>query len=327
MKKNILVAGCGHWGKNLVRNFAAIGALKYISDPNKKLAQSMADQYQIEHIPYDQAIKSNEVEGVVIAAPAQFHAEMSISAMKLGKHVYVEKPLAMTQQEAEDMIQISKKYNVKLMVGHLLQYHPIFEKMKSIIHKGELGKLDYLYSNRLSFGKIRSEEDVIWSFAPHDISMILSLTKELPHKIRTDSSSILQKGISDLATIHLDFKNGLKAHVFVSWLNPYKEQKIIAICKKGMLVFDDTMQWDKKLSLYKHIIELDDGMPSTIKADPVFINVEEDEPLKRECKYFIDLIDGNVKDRTDGTEGLRVLKVLTSASESIVKKSEVKIEL
>ena len=272
-------------------------------------------------------LEDKHLDVVFMATPDHWHAPATIMALDAGKHVYVEKPLAMTQQEAKDMIQISKKYNVKLMVGHLLQYHPIFEKMKSIIHEGELGKLDYIYSNRLSFGKIRSEEDVIWSFAPHDISMILSLTKELPYKIKTNSSSILQKGISDIATIHLDFKNGLKAHVSVSWLNPYKEQKITAICKKGMLVFDDTMQWDKKLSLYKHIIELDDGMPSTIKADPIFINVEEDEPLKRECKYFIDLIDGNVKDRTDGIEGLRVLKVLTGASESIANKCEVNIEL
>jgi len=175
MNKNIAVIGCGHWGKNLVRNFAELGVLAAVCDPNVDLAKSYAEKYNVGNLSFTAIINDRAIEGVVLAVPAPLHASMAIEVMNSGKHVYVEKPLAMNKVEANDMIAAAKKNGVQLMVGHLLQYHPVFMAVRELVGSGELGSLDYIYSNRLSFGKVRSEEDVIWSFAPHDISMILSL--------------------------------------------------------------------------------------------------------------------------------------------------------
>ncbi|HAG73471.1 MAG TPA: oxidoreductase, partial [Gammaproteobacteria bacterium] len=247
MKKNIAVVGCGHWGKNLVRNFAELGALAAVCDPNAELAKHYAEQYNVNNFSFAEIIKDAGIEGVVLAVPAPLHASLAIEAMNAGKHVYVEKPLAMNQIEARQMIDTSKDQGVQLMVGHLLQYHPVFIAVRELVTSGELGGLSYIYSNRLSFGKVRSEEDVIWSFAPHDISMILSLTGQEPESVRTESASILQSNIADTATVHMAFTSGLKAHISVSWLHPYKEQKLVVIGESAMAVFDDTQPWEQKL--------------------------------------------------------------------------------
>ena len=229
MKKNIAVIGCGHWGKNLVRNFSELGALVAVCDPNDKLAKTYAKEHNVDNLSFTAIINDAAIEGVVLAVPAPLHASMAIEAMNAGKHVYVEKPLAMNKIEAAAMIASAKKNNVQLMVGHLLQYHPVFMAVRGLVDSGELGSLSYIYSNRLSFGKVRSEEDVIWSFAPHDISMVLSLTGEEPELVRTESSCILQPNIADTATVHMEFKSALKAHISVSWLHPYKEQKLVVV--------------------------------------------------------------------------------------------------
>ena len=170
----VAVIGCGHWGKNLVRNFAELGALGAISDHNSELAAQFSIQFNVPALDFE-AILEGDCEGVVIAAPAPLHASLSQKAFAAGKHVYVEKPLAMTLTEADAMIDAAAQANQQLMVGHLLQYHPVFARLRDMVGQGEFGALQYIYSNRLSLGKIRSEEDVVWSFAPHDISMILSL--------------------------------------------------------------------------------------------------------------------------------------------------------
>ena len=175
MIKNIAVIGCGHWGKNLVRNFAELGLLAAVCDPDKDLANRYAHQYEVANLSFAGVLENPAIDGVVLAVPAPLHAAMAVEAMNAGKHVYVEKPLAMNGVEAEAMINSANTNNVRLMVGHLLQYHPVFIALRELVYSGDLGALSYIYSNRLSFGKVRSEEDVIWSFAPHDISMILSL--------------------------------------------------------------------------------------------------------------------------------------------------------
>jgi predicted dehydrogenase len=223
MKKNIAVVGCGYWGKNLVRNFSELEVLSSICDPDTEIANKYASQYNVKNSSFIEIINDLNIKGVVLAVPAPLHASMAIEAMNKGKHVFVEKPLAMNVTEAELMITTAKKNGVKLMVGHLLQYHPIFKTIRKIVNADEIGKLNYIYSNRLSFGKIRTKEDIIWSFAPHDISMILSLADQDPEFIITKSTSTIQKNIADTATIHMEFKSGLKSHISVSWLHPYKE--------------------------------------------------------------------------------------------------------
>jgi len=327
MKQNIAVVGCGHWGRNLVRNFAELGALGAVCDPNSELAQNYAKQYTVNNFSFTEVLNDPSTNGVVLAVPAPLHASMAIEVMNAGKHVYVEKPLAMNRMEAEAMIVSAKENDVQLMVGHLLQYHPVFMAVRGLVESGELGSLRYVYSNRLSFGKVRSEEDVIWSFAPHDISMILSLTGQEPEVVRTQSSSILQPNIADTATVHMEFKSDLKAHVSVSWLHPYKEQKLVVVGKDAMAVFDDTKPWAEKLALYRHVVQTTDGLPRLEKAEVEYREVPQSEPLRNECQHFLDVVRENIAPLTDGDEGLSVLKVLSAASLSESKNEAVRLAI
>ena len=325
MKKNIAVVGCGYWGKNLVRNFSELEVLSSICDPDTEIANKYASQYNVKNSSFIEIINDVNIKGVVLAVPAPLHASMAIEAMNKGKHVFVEKPLAMNVTEAELMITTAKKNGVKLMVGHLLQYHPIFKTIRKIVNADEIGKLNYIYSNRLSFGKIRTKEDIIWSFAPHDISMILSLAGQDPEFIITKSTSIIQKNIADTATIHMEFKSGLKSHISVSWLHPYKEHKLVVSGKSAMLVFDDTKPWNEKLALYPYEVVSSKGIINLKKSDVKYLEVPEEEPLKNECQDFIDVVEKNIKPMTDGAEGLRVIKVLSAASKSKTINEAVKL--
>ena len=314
MKKNIAVVGCGHWGKNLVRNFYELGTLVSICDPNTQIVEQYSKEYSVKNNSFTEIINNPEIKGVVLAVPAKYHASMAINVMKQGKHVFVEKPLAMNDAEATLLIKAAKENKVQLMVGHLLQYHPVFKKVKEMVLNGEIGKIDYIYSNRLSFGKVRTEEDVIWSFAPHDISMILSLINQEPEFVNTHSASMLQDNIADTATVHLNFKSGLKSHISVSWLHPHKEQKFVVIGKTAMLVFDDTKPWNEKLSILRYQAKMTDSSHMLKKFDLEFVKVIEDEPLKNECQHFVDVIENNMRPLTDENEGLKVLKVLNAAT-------------
>ncbi len=316
MKKNIAVIGCGYWGKNLIRNFSELGPLAAVCDSNHQLAQSYCDKYKVDNLSINQVINDKNIEGVVIAVPASLHSSIAIEMMNAGKHVYVEKPLAINLSDGNAMIKSAKKNDVQLMVGHLLQYHPVFVSLLELVKLKRLGSLSYIYSNRLSFGKIRKEEDVIWSFAPHDISMILSLTGENPNKITIEKTCLIQPGIADIATIHMEFLSGLKAHISLSWLHPYKEQKLVLIGDKSMAVFDDSKDWDEKLAIYDHEVSLSKEKIHLEKAELEFIKVPKSEPLKNECSHFIDVVDGLTKPITDGSEGLRVLAVLSAVSSS-----------
>jgi len=318
----VAVIGCGHWGKNLVRNFYELGALSAISDLNEALAAQFSADYNVPALDYD-AVLNSDCDGVVIAAPAPLHAPLAQKAFSAGKHVYVEKPLAMTLDEADIMIEAGRKAGRHLMVGHLLQYHPVFARLREMVLQGQLGELQYVYSNRLSLGKIRAEEDVVWSFAPHDISMILSLVGQAVKTVRCESSAILQDGISDTASLHLVFENGLKSHVACSWLHPVKEQKLVVVGSQAMAVFDDTQIWEQKLALYEHGMDMATLPPVPQKADVHYEQVPEGEPLKAECQHFLDLMNGTADPLTDGAEGRRVLQVLAAASASIESGEEI----
>jgi predicted dehydrogenase len=325
MKKNIAVVGCGHWGKNLVRNFSELDALFSICDPSSEVADKYASQYNVKKSPFTEIISDPNIKGVVLAVPAHLHASMAIEAMNKNKHVFVEKPLGMNEVEAEAMIATAKKNKVRLMVGHLLQYHPIFKTIKEYVEAGKIGEINYIYSNRLSFGKVRTEEDVIWSFAPHDISMILSLTGQEPEYVSTNATSILQKNIADTATIHLQFKSGLKSHISVSWLHPYKEHKLVVVGQSAILVFDDTKSWQEKLALYPYDAVSSKNLINLKNSNVQYVKITEEEPLKNECQHFIDVVEKDIQPLTDGAEGLRVLKVLSAASRSKTINETVKL--
>jgi len=322
----IAVIGCGHWGKNLVRNFYELGNLYCVSDTNSILAQKFAKEYQVPSMTFEQIIADQSIDGVVIASPAEYHAPLAIKVLESGKHVYVEKPLALELKDAEDIIAAADKAGRQLMVGHLLQYHPAFLKIKDIVKSGKIGRLQYIYSNRLNLGKIRRAENVFWSFAPHDISMILSLAGELPTTVEGQGYNFLHKVISDVTMTHMSFANGVEAHIFVSWLHPFKEQRLVVVGSEGMLVFDDGLPWKEKVSLYPHKFDWQHGEPIPVKHTPEFITLEESEPLKDECQHFVDCVRENKTPRTDGREGLNVLKVMHATDESQKNKQSVSLK-
>lgn len=310
------VIGCGYWGKNLVRNFAALGALAAVCDPNPAAAAQFAAEYGVAAMTFEQVLAS-DIPAVSIAAPAELHYKLARQALDAGKHVYVEKPLALVAREAEELCRLAERKGLVLMVGHLLQYHPAFLKLKEMVSGGELGDLRYIYSNRLSLGKIRREENSLWSFAPHDISMILSLVGAEPESVTATGAAYLHEVIADVTMTHLTFPGGIRAHVFVSWLHPFKEQKLVVVGSDSMAVFDDTQPWDSKVQHYHHKIDIQDGIPVPAKADALNVALVEDEPLKLECQHFLDCVASGETPRTDGREGLRVLKVLQAAQDAL----------
>jgi UDP-2-acetamido-3-amino-2,3-dideoxy-glucuronate N-acetyltransferase len=314
MKKNIAVVGCGYWGKNLVRNYFELGALSSICDPNHLIASTFAKKYNVKSCSFAEILDDPNIKGVVLAVPAKLHASMSVDAMNKGKHVFVEKPLAMNEVEAKLMIETANNNNVQLMVGHLLHYHPIFKEIKSIVENGQIGKLEYIQSNRMSFGKYRSEEDVIWSFAPHDISMILTLANEKPNIVKYNAKSIIKENHADIANIFMEFPSGLKSNISVSWINPNKEVKLILTGSLAMLIFNDTKPWDEKLSFYSYDVKKTDNLININKSSLKFVAVPEEEPLKNECKHFIKVVNQNVQPLTDGVQGLNVIKILNMVS-------------
>ena len=307
----VAVIGCGYWGKNLVRDFHGLGALVAVSDSNPETAAALAKKYEVPALKVDSILADDGIDGVVIAAPAEYHADLALKSFAADKHVYVEKPISLNIEDAKNMIAASEKAGRILMVGHLLQYHPVFLKLKQMVTDGDLGNLRYIYSRRLSLGKLRTAENVLWSFAPHDISMILTLTGEEPHDIHGIAGSYLQDKISDFASVHLSFPSNIRAHVETSWLNPFKEQRLVVIGDKAMLEFCDTEpEWMNKLKLYRHEAYISDGVPNVKKAEPELIKVKQDNPLVNECRYFLRFMANNETPFTDGYEALRVLKVL-----------------
>jgi predicted dehydrogenase/acetyltransferase-like isoleucine patch superfamily enzyme len=313
----VAVIGCGYWGKNLVRNLGGLGALAAICDPDRAAAALLAERHRTVIADLDEVLGDPEIEGVAIAAPAALHASLAERAIEAGKHVFVEKPLALTAPEAETLCLLAERRDRRLMVGHLMQYHPGFEKLLELVRGGALGRLQYVYSNRLNLGKVRREEDILWSFAPHDLSMILSLVGEEPSEVAAQGGYYLHKTIADVTTTSLAFPGGEQAHVFVSWLHPFKEQKLVAIGDRAMAVLDDGQPWDRKLLLYPHRIEWRDAMPVPQRAEADPVALDKGEPLERECRHFLDCIASGARPRTDGREGLRVLRVLARASAAL----------
>ncbi len=315
----IAVIGSGYWGRNLVRNYAALGALKVICDKNITVLEDFQRQYpEISVcISLSDVLDRADVQGVALATPAETHFTLAREALLAGKHVYVEKPLVLEEENGRELIDLARQQNRVLMVGHLLQYHPVFVKLKQLAANGELGRINYIYSHRLNLGKIRREENILWSFAPHDISMILALAREEPEAVKATGGYYLHKKIADVTTTHLDFPSGLKAHIFVSWLHPFKEQKLVVVGDKKMAVFDDIQVWEDKLLLYPHEIHWENNIPVPAKAEPERVQVDQDEPLRSECEHFLECIGNRCQPITDGEEGLRVLRVLKAAQEAL----------
>jgi UDP-2-acetamido-3-amino-2,3-dideoxy-glucuronate N-acetyltransferase len=315
----VAVVGVGYWGKNLVRNFHELGALAALCDAGDAAEASCRAQYPDVRFyrEYRDVLADASITGVALATPAVTHYEMAKAALEAGKDVLVEKPLAIDVRHGEDLVRLADSKGRILMVGHILRYHPAILRLQQLIREGALGKINYLYSNRLNIGKIRTEENILWSFAPHDISVMLSLLDEMPRAVTCQGSAYLNADVSDVTLSHFDFPSGVQAHIFVSWLHPVKEQRLVVVGSEKMAVFDDTA--DNKLVLYPHRVEWKNRLPTAVKAKGEVAVLDDREPLKAECQHFLDCVESRTSPVSDGAEGLRVLRVLDACQRALVK--------
>lgn len=319
MEKNIVAIGHGYWGKNIVRNLHQIGVLYGVCEvfePARKQVEALYPDVKIYADP-SEVFADEAVRGVAISTPAVTHAELSIQAMKAGKDVFVEKPLALTLADGYKMAKVAEQTQQILMVGHLLEYHAAVLKLNELIEHGDLGNIEYIYSNRLNLGKFRKEENILWSFAPHDIAVILKLMKQAPLEVIATGGAYLQPNIADTTVTNLLFDNGVRAHIFVSWLHPYKEQKLVVVGSKKMAVFDDTEVQGKKLILVDKGAEWVDNQPIPRQGEGTPIEYEVTEPLKEELTHFAICMETRQTPQTDVYNGIRVLQILQAAQQSM----------
>lgn len=314
------ILGSGNWGINhiktahnlLVKNLLVVGDTSAKAEVRvKNISSEINFTTNIQSILLDV-----EINGIIIATPAATHYELTKAALKAGKHILVEKPITLHVHEAEELVQLAKQVNRFLMVGHVLLYHPAVQTMKELIDNGKIGKLQYIYSNRLNLGTVRSEENILWSFAPHDISVIQYLVGENPISVAAHGASILQKNIEDTTITYLKYPNNISAHIFVSWLNPFKEQRLVVIGDKGMFVFEDSAK-SEKLKFYPKGFTIDSGKLEKFDGEYQNIPFIETQPLTEEHKHFYNCISSNVKPLTDGEHAVNVLKILEQAQERL----------
>lgn len=317
--KKVAVVGSGYWGKNLVRNFHELGALAFVCDVSPqatKTARELAGNIAVQP-DFCKLIENSSVDAVVIATPAETHFELGRRALLAGKDVFVEKPLALKYSDAETLVRIAQDKQAVVMVGHLLEYHPAVQQLRDLVLGGKLGKLQYIYSNRLNLGRVRREENILWSFAPHDIAVIIRLMGEEPIEVTACGGTYLQPNVADVTVTTMLFDNGVRAHIFVSWLHPYKEQKLVVVGTQQMAVFDDVRNEDK-LVLYDQKMELvNNAFVPHKNGQYVSLALPTDEPLKLECRHFLECIDKRIQPLTDGASALRVLRVLQACQRSL----------
>ena len=328
---DIAVIGAGYWGRNLVRNVSALGRLSMICDASEAIRSKMTGLYpsvQVTHALED-VLNNPEVKGIMIAVPSKAHAEVARQGLLAGKHVYVEKPITLDGDEADELCELAEKRNLELMVGHLLLYHPCVRWIKEAISKGEIGDVLYLNSVRVNLGKVRSDENAMWSLAPHDISVALYLLEAEPTSVAAQGLCYVQKdrNIHDVAFITLRFADGTAAQIHVSWLDPHKKRQLTVVGREKMLTFDDTSA-SEKIRIFDKGVDIQEGLNapsyesygdslSLRQGDILIPHIPMREPLRELCKHFVDCIDGHAKPLTDGRSGAAVLRVLEAAQQSL----------
>jgi UDP-2-acetamido-3-amino-2,3-dideoxy-glucuronate N-acetyltransferase len=300
----VAVLGSGGWGRNHVRTWFELGALAVVCDPSQERLDAVAPQ----------------IPGVELSTDptAPTHAELAIAAMEHGKDVLVEKPLAVDVASARTIVDVAERLDAVLMVGHVLEYHPAVLALHDLLAKGELGELRWLYSNRLNLGRVRTAEDVLWSFSPHDIAMLLRLGGGDPTTITARGGAYLSDDIADTAFLGMTFPGGVQAQIFASWLHPFKEQRLVVVGSEAMAVFDDLAPHGSKLVVTPYRVDWSDPVaPMTDKGEPRAIDIPPTPPLTAECEHFLARIADRARPLTDGPSGLRVLHVLDTAHRSM----------
>jgi predicted dehydrogenase len=326
---NIGVIGAGHWGPNLIRNFASLREvnLHTICDLKQERLAHMKQYYPQVKVTTDylNLLEDSEIEAIVIATPAASHYQMAKESLLAGKHLLVEKPLALSSKEAEELVELAEKMDKILMVGHTFEYNAAVNKLKEYIDSGELGDIYYIYSERLNLGRIRDDINAMWNFAPHDVSIILYLLGKLPVRVSAQGFSYIQSKIEDIAFITLEFANGVGAHIHISWLNPNKVRRMTVVGSKKMVIYDDVSA-DAKVQVYDRGIDkksLGDfenfgDFQLLLRSGDIYIpKINFIEPLKVECAHFIECIRKGKRPLTDGEDGLRVVRVIEVAQRSL----------
>jgi UDP-2-acetamido-3-amino-2,3-dideoxy-glucuronate N-acetyltransferase len=315
----VAVVGMGYWGRNLVRNFHELGALSIVCDSDPAAEALCREKYSGVRFcrEFSAVLSDPDIAAVALATPAVTHYEMAKAVLAAGKDVFVEKPLAIQVEQGAELQRLAEAGKRVLMVGHILRYHPAVRKLQELVQSGALGQIRYLYSNRLNIGKIRTEENILWSFAPHDISVILSLLNELPHKVSSQGGAYLNRDIYDVTLSRFDFPSGAQAHIFVSWLHPLKEQRLVVVGSDKMAVFDDMAE--DKLILYPHKVEWKNRIPTAVKAKGEPVAFDPAEPLNEECRHFLECVATRKRPVTDAEEGLRVLRILDACQRSLLQ--------
>jgi predicted dehydrogenase len=317
------VVGLGYWGPNLARNFAALPAceVRWLCDASaqarEKVAQALPDAHPSEDI--EELLADPALDAIVLATPVPTHAELATRALQAGKHCFVEKPLATTVADAERAVAAAAQAEKILMVGHLLEYHPAVTRLKEMVAQGELGEMYYLYGNRVNLGKIRADENALWSLGAHDVSVVLHLLGEEPEECLAHGRSFVRPGIEDVVFCYLRFPSGTVAHLHLSWLDPHKERRLTVVGAKRMATFDD-MQLEGKLTVYDKGFDEDSrswGEYIARSGDIFSPRVPNTEPLRLECEHFVECIRSGTSPRSDGHSGLRVVRVLERLQRSL----------
>lgn len=318
----VAVVGSGYWGKNLVRTFHELGALRCVCDTREEPLAEVSRRYGVNTTTcLEPILCDKQTAAVVIAAPASMHFDLAKQCILAGKDVYVEKPMALKVAEGRELEDLSRRHGRVLMVGHILEYHPAILELKRMVREGDLGQIQYIYSSRLNLGKLRTEENILWSFAPHDISAILFLLNETPVRISTHGGSYLNLHRADTTLTTCEFQSGVMAHIFVSWLHPFKEQKLAIVGGQKMAVFDD-MEDERKLVLYSHRIDWVDRAPVAQKDVGQVVKLPTQEPLRLECEHFLECVATRRTPRTSAESGVRVLQVLEACEQSLLAKGQ-----
>jgi UDP-2-acetamido-3-amino-2,3-dideoxy-glucuronate N-acetyltransferase len=314
----VAVIGAGYWGANLVRVFHELGVLCRICDFSAERLQELGAKYPGAKTgdSLQEVLNDAEVDAVVISTPAECHYKMASQALLAGKDVYVEKPLTLHCGEAAALTELAERSGRILMTGHLLEYHPAVIRLQEMVEDNTLGRIEYIYSNRLNMGKVRREENALWSFAPHDISVMLLLLKQMPIQVTATGGTYLQPNIADVTVSTMLFDRGVRAHLFVSWLHPYKEQKLVVVGERRMAVFDDVKKTDK-LQVYDKRVDLVNGHFVAEKPAARTVDFPSVEPLTEECRHFLECIETRRTPKSDGRDGWRVLKVLEACQRSL----------
>jgi len=321
--KKVCVVGAGRWGKNHIKTLFNLGCLSGIVEPNEYNLNGVKDKFP--DVKFYSNIKDavkDDYDGFTVATPAETHFDLTKFLIENKKHVLVEKPIALTAKDAKMLNGLAKENKINLMVGHVLLFHPAINKIKELIESGKIGKLQYIYSNRLNLGTVRSEENILWSFAPHDISIFQYLIGDFPYDVVSCGGIFLQPNIHDTTMTFLKYPNNIVAHIFVSWLHPFKEQRLVVIGSKGMLSFEDSST-KKELLYYEKGIDWVQGEPVKRDGPTDVIEYENKMPLTEELKYFVEHLDGTPIEIASGQNGVDVLEILETATNTLKQENGV----